>query len=234
MQKILLSAVLFGLGSSAIAADQTALNYNVVQLQAEASREVSNDQMQVVLYVEKTSKQPADLAAQITQNMNAALRLSQKYPQIQTKTGTQSTYPIYTNENRSLKEWRARAEIRFQTHDFKAMSQLISELQSSFQTESIQFTVSDQQRQLVENELITEASQNFQKRAKSLVQVWNKTNYQVVSLNVETNNQQYTPQPYMRASFAKMAAADAPVAQDISAGNSKINVNINGSIQLEK
>lgn len=233
MRKFLLSTLLLALGSSAIAADQVGLNYNILQLQAEASREVNNDQMQVILYVEKSSKQPADLANQITQNMNYALRLSQKYPQIQTKTGTQSTYPVYS-DNKSLKEWRARAELRFQSNDFKAMSQLISELQNSFQTESIQFTVSDKQRQIVENELMIEASQNFQKRAKNLAQVWNKPNYQIVNLNVETNNQSYAPQPYLRASFTKVASAEALVSQDVSAGNSKINVNINGSIQLDK
>jgi predicted secreted protein len=43
---------------------------------------------------------------------------------------------------------------------------LISELQQSFQTQSINFSVSDEQRKKVENELMIEASKNFQQRAQ--------------------------------------------------------------------
>ena len=62
------------------------------------------------------------------------------------ETGAQSTYPIYDNDSNKLKEWRGRAEIRLESKDFKAASQLVNELQQNFQTQSINFTVSDEQR----------------------------------------------------------------------------------------
>ena len=62
------------------------------------------------------------------------------------ETGAQSTYPIYDNDNRKLKEWRGRAQIRLESKDFKATSQLIAELQQHFQTQSINFKVSDEKR----------------------------------------------------------------------------------------
>jgi predicted secreted protein len=147
------------------------------------------------------------------------------------ETGTQSTYPIYDNDSNKLKEWRGRAEIRLESKDFKAASQLISELQQSFQTQSINFTVSDEQRKKVENDLMVEASKNFQQRAQMLTQAWNKSQYTLVSLNLNTNN--YFPQPVMRTSMAKFAAAEAAPAQDMAAGESKIIVNANGSIQFK-
>ena len=151
-----------------------AIKYNILNFQAEATRQVSNDEMHAVLFIEKSHKQPAELSTQITQLMNQALNVAKKYPQVKVETGSQTTYPVYDNDSTKLKEWRGRAEINIESTDFKAASQLVSELQQNFQTQSINFTVSDAQRKKVENELMTEASKNFQQRAQILSQAWNK------------------------------------------------------------
>lgn len=233
MRHFILSSVLL---SSAVLAHVQAqpvesLNYQIINLQAEASREVSNDEMQAILFIEKSNRQPAELAAQINQLMSQAIQTARKYPQVKVKTGSQSTYPIYDTDNRKLKEWRGRAEIQINSQDFKAASQLISELQQNFQTESISFSVSDQQRKTVENELMIEASKNFQQRAQAVSKAWNKNQYTLVNLNLNTNN--YFPQPMVRSSMSKLASAEAMPVQDMSAGESKISVNANGSIQLK-
>jgi predicted secreted protein len=218
--------------SSVVFAQQNeSLNYNIVNIQAGATREVSNDKMNAVLYIEKSNKQPSELAAQISQTMNQAVALSKKYPQVKIQTGSQSTYPIYNDDNQKLKEWRGRAEINIESTDFKAASQLVSELQQNFQTESINFTVSDAQRNKVENELILEASKNFQQRAQLLSQAWNKSGYNLVNLNLNTSNSYPRPM-MMRASVAKASGVQAD-AQNVEAGESKITVTANGSIQFK-
>lgn len=217
--------------SNLFAQSSDSLNYNVVNLQAEATRQVSNDEMHAVLFIEKSNKQPAVLSSQITQFMNQAMQLAKKYPQVKVETGSQTTYPVYDNDSSKLKEWRGRAEINIESTDFKAASQLVSELQQSFQTESINFTVSDAQRKKVENELMVEASKNFQQRAQLLSQTWNKSGYNLVNLNLNTSN--HYPQPMMRASMAKFANAEAADAQNVAAGESKITVNANGAIQFK-
>ena len=148
MRNLILSSLVLAtaFSSSVFAQSDNALNYNVVNIQAEAMRQISNDEMHAVLYIEKSHKQPAQLAADITQLMNKATALAKKYPQVKIETGTQNTYPIYDNDNQKLKEWRGRAEIRLESTDFKATSQLVGELQQDFQTQSINFTVSDAQR----------------------------------------------------------------------------------------
>lgn len=213
-------------------ADGQTLNYNIANVQADATRQVSNDEMHAILFVEKSHKQPAELSSQITQLMNQATALGKKYPSVKLETGSQTTYPIYDNDNQKLKEWRGRAEVQIESKDFKAASQLISELQQNFQTESINFTVSDEQRKKVENELIVEASKNFQQRATLLSQAWNKSGYNLVNLNLNTSN--YYPQPVrMRTSMAKTTMAEAAPVQDVAAGESKITVNANGTIQFK-
>ncbi|TCB36947.1 DUF541 domain-containing protein [Acinetobacter sp. ANC 4910] len=234
MRHFILSSLLFGglFSNTAFAQQSEALNYNLVNVQAEASRQVSNDEMHAVLYIEKSNKQPAELASQITQLMNQAISTSRKYPNVKVETGSQTTYPIYDNDSRKLKEWRGRAEIQIESTDFKAASQLVNELQQNFQTQSINFTVSDAQRKKVENELMIEASKNFQQRAQLLSQSWNKSGYNLVNLNLNTSNNY--PQPIMmRSSMAKFSDAEAAPMPEVAAGESKITVNANGTVQFK-
>jgi len=170
------SLLLGGLFSSTAFAQQTeALNYNLVNVQAEASRQVSNDEMHAVLYIEKSNKQPAELASQITQLMNQAIATSRKYPNVKVETGSQTTYPIYDNDS---------------------------------------------------------PSKNFQQRAQLLSQSWNKSGYNLVNLNLNTSNNY--PQPIMmRSSMAKFADAEAASMPEVAAGESKITVNANGTVQFK-
>lgn len=227
-----LATILLVSGASTLSMADDAIKYNILNFQAEATRQVSNDEMHAVLFIEKSHKQPAELSTQITQLMNQALNVAKKYPQVKVETGSQTTYPVYDNDSTKLKEWRGRAEINLESSDFKAASQLVNELQQNFQTQSINFTVSDAQRKKVENELMTEASKNFQQRAQILSQAWNKSSYNLVSLNFNTNNSY--PQPLMiGAAMAKFSRAEAADSQNMAAGESKITVNANGSIQIK-
>ena len=228
-----LSALLLTSSLSSMSyANSNDINYNMVSIQAEASRKVINDEMIAVLYIEKSNKQPAALANEVNQLMNQATALAKKYPQVKVQTESQNTYPIYDNDNRKLKEWRARANIRLESTDFKAASQLVSELQQNFQTESINFNVSDAQRNKVESELMVEASKNFQQRAQLLSQAWNKGSYNLVNLNLNTRNNY--PQPMMmRTAMAKLSDSNAVESQNVAAGESTITVNANGSIQFK-
>lgn len=227
-----LSLILIGSISSVVyAQDNNSPNYNMVNIQAEATRDVANDEMHATLYIEKSNKQPSILATQINQALNQALSVAKQYPSVKVMTGSQSAYPIYDNDNHKLIEWRSRAEIRLESHDFKATSQLINALQQDFQTQSIQFNVSEAQRQKVENELIVEASKNFQQRAELLSHTWNKSGYNLVNLNINSQNQ------YIRPVFAEMALAKSArpnaVAQDVAGGESKISISAHGTIQFK-
>lgn len=215
------------------ATDTTSLNYNVVDIQASASRLVANDEMSAVLSIEKTDKQPAVLANQINELMNQGLTIAKKYPQVQIKTGPQSTYPIYDNDSRKIKNWRGNAELQIKSNDFKATSQFISELQQNFQTQSIRFSVSDEKRKMVENELLTEASKNFQQRANTLTQAWHKTNYDLVHLDINTNQNSAPRIEHAMFLSMKAASSDAIAEQEVSSGDTKISVSANGSIQLK-
>ena len=106
---VLLSSLL-GISYSASAETDQKPQYRLIQLQADATREVTNNQMEAVLFTELNSTSPAQLSQNITKVLNEAMRQAAKYPQVKVSTGAQSTYPVYDDKNK-LQSWRSRAQI---------------------------------------------------------------------------------------------------------------------------
>lgn len=203
----------------------------IINLQAEAVREVANDEMQAVLYTELNEKDAAVLANRINTVINQALATAKQYPKVEVKTGNQNTYPVY-NDKRQLVNWRGRAEVVLNSQDFKQTSELIAKLQNHLQLQDISFDVSDTQRKKVEDELYVEASRAFQQRAQLLTAPWNATKYELVNLQLNSSGG-YRPMPmYAKAATVSLQSADME-SQNIEAGNSEIKVIANGSIQLQ-
>ncbi len=232
LKRTLSGAVLLGslLGLSLSANADTAQKpqYRIIQLQADATREVTNNQMQAILFTELNSSSPTELSQNITRILNEAMRQASKYPQVKVSTGTQSTYPVYDDKNK-LKSWRARAQIELKSTDFKATSDLIAALQNNMQVQSINFSVSDDERKRVENELMVEASQAFQQRARLLQQSWQASGYELVSLDLNAMNNERPPIMY---AMKARASADTMESQNVQGGNSQLKVNASGSVQL--
>lgn len=224
---VLLSSLL-GMSYSASAETDQKPQYRLIQLQADATREVTNNQMEAVLFTELNSNSPAELSQNITKVLNEAMRQAAKYPQVKVSTGAQSTYPVYDDKNK-LKSWRSRAQIELKSIDFKATSDLIAALQNNMQVQSINFSVSDSERKRVENELMVEASQAFQQRARLLQQSWQATGYELVSLDLNAVNNERPPIMY---AMKARGAADAMESQNVQGGNSELRVNASGSVQL--
>ena len=223
-----LLSTLMGLSYNASAETDQKPQYRLIQLQADATREVTNNQMEAVLFTELNSNSPAELSQNITKVLNEAMRQAAKYPQVKVSTGAQSTYPVYDDKNK-LKSWRSRAQIELKSTDFKATSDLIAALQNNMQVQSINFSVSDSERKRVENELMVEASQAFQQRARLLQQSWQATGYELVSLDLNAVNNERPPIMY---AMKARGAADAMESQNVQGGNSELRVNASGSVQL--
>jgi predicted secreted protein len=193
---------------------------------------VQNDQMQATLYTELNNASPTALAKETSQIMNRAMDLAKAYPTVHVNNGAQNTYPIYGDKNK-LTGWRSRAEIQLKTSDFKAGSELIAQLQTNMQLDGINFSVSNEQRTKVENELMTEITGIFRARATQLQQAWGASKYELVNMNINSSSDEPHPYPMMMraAKFDSVSAAPSP--QTVQSGNSRVQVTANGSIQLQ-
>lgn len=227
----LLAASILGLNTyPALADSDNTPRYRLIQLQADATREVANNQMEAILFTELNSKSPASLSQDISKILNEAMRQAAKYPQVKVSTGAQNTYPVYDDKNK-LSSWRARAQIELKSTDFKATSDLIAALQDRMQVQSINFSVSDQERKRVESELLVEASQAFQQRARLVQQSWQATGFELVSMDLNAVNNDRPPILYAMAARDAKGPAES---QNVQGGNSQIRVNASGSVQLVK
>src|SRR5690606_29980263 len=135
-----------------------------VELQAQVQREVPNDLMRAVLAVDVEGSDPAALADRINRTLNEVLRAVKEVPAVRGSSGPQRIYPVHDCNNRPT-GWRGRGEIRLESGDFKAASQLIGRLQATLQIASLQFSVSPQARWKAESELMAEAVAAFRQRA---------------------------------------------------------------------
>lgn len=205
--------------------------YQRIDFQTDVEKEIANDLLQATLSVELNNKNPAALAKDLTTITNDALKQGANFSTVKLTSGNQQTYPVYNDKNR-LDGWRGRAELKVESKDFKAAGELISLLQSKLQLSNLNFSVAPETRRELENQLITEAVAAFRQRADKIKTAWDAKSYKLVQMNLgTTNNQQPQPMYMMRAAKMEMAS-DAPAA-DYAGGQSRLNVQVSGSIELQ-
>ncbi len=201
-------------------------SYNVVELQAEAQREIQNDLMTASLYVEQSGENPARVSNSVNKIVNEALGTVEDVKSVKASTEGYQTYPVYGKTNR-LEAWRVRSEIRIESKDFNAASNLIGKLQSTMHLSSLGFTVSPEARRQAENELITQAISNFRERADIVKQSLNGRGYKLRKMSINTGG--FHPRPVL----ARGMAAQEVAAPTVEGGTSQITVIVGGSIEVE-
>jgi predicted secreted protein len=225
--------ILFGillLVNAATYAEDGSSVYNRVDFNVEASREVQNDLLVAHMAIDVEDKLPANVAQKLNVALNDALKKAGKYTTIKTTSGNQSTYPLYTN-NSHVNGWHGRGELRLESRDFKAAGDLIAELQSTLQLNNVQFMISHDLREKVENDLIAEAIHVFQSRADAVRSAMGAKSYKTVHFSINQGGYQ---QPYPMMAMQRGAVmSDAVAAPEFAGGDSRLTVNINGTIEAQ-
>ncbi len=207
------------------------MQYGLINFSASANRKVDNDQINATMTKTVQNKSSAEVANQINLTLNQALQIAKKYPQVQVSTGNQNTYPQY-DKNQKISGWTGSASLTLKSTDSVMASKLIADLQSTMTLDGLNFSVSDNTRKRIEQELMVEASKNFQNQATALLPVWQARDYQLVNLDFNQGGG-YSPMPVMYARMANAESGAAKVAdQQFQAGESTITVTANGVVQL--
>ncbi len=227
--------LLFALTLPSFAATDSPLTYQRIDFSTEVSREIPNDQINATLSVELSDKDASKLARQITLLVNDALKTASAYPAVKASSGSQNTWPVYgsslTSSSR-LESWRGRAEIRLESRDFKAAGELIGKLQEKLQLNGLSFVVAADTRRKIEDDLTTEAIAAFKTRAETIRKAWAAKEYKLVQMSLGAAGGPPVYAPMMRA--MKMAdGAEAMPAHDIAGGETRLVVNVSGSIELQ-
>ena len=224
---ILLWQSAFGQGTN-----PPAPRYNLVELQADAQREVPNDLLAATLFVEETNPNPAALAATLNRVMAEALKVARDFPQVKARSGNNATYPVYAPRTTQLQGWRGRAEMRLETRDFASGSALIGKLQAAMQLAGVGFSVSPEARKAAENELIAEAIAAFRGRAEIVQKAMAGKGFRIERLNVSMG-QNSPPPPRIMMAAARAQSDAAMAAPPVEAGASIVTVTVGGAVEVQ-
>lgn len=207
-----------------------AARYNEVDLQAEVTREVRNDQLNATMYAEMQHAGAAELQSALNRVAAEALKAGADFKDVKVHTGYVQTYPVYDRANK-LSAWRGRTELRLESRDFTAAAQLIGRLQSSMQLSGIVFSVSPELRRQTERELMQEVVLAFRDRADVLTRALGGKSYRLRKLSVQTAEGAPPPRPMMTMRAAKADMESVPPA--LEGGTSQVNVGAVGTIEVE-
>lgn len=206
--------------------------YNQVALRAEASQNIAHDEMQVSLFIEAQDTDPARLASLISKSMNTAVGKARAVEDVQVSLGSRNSYPVYDNKDRKITGWRERADLRLESSNFAALSQLTADLLGDLQMAGMSFSIAKASRQQAEDNLYKDAIQAFNARASLISQAMGGKGFRLISLNLNSDGFR-APMPMRMEAMKGMAMmSDAVPAQEIEAGSSDVTVNAEGVIEV--
>jgi predicted secreted protein len=162
VSRVCLICLFFSAPVTRAAEDETL--FNQVHIDAQVEREVENDQLEVIMLVEKQGNRPDEIASEVNETMEWALRTAGAVRDIEVSTRSYQTYPIYNN--RTIVGWRATQELSLKSVRIPDLTGLVSKLQERLQVSHMNFSPTTETRVKVENELISEAMEAFKQRAE--------------------------------------------------------------------
>lgn len=211
-----------------LAADESPIRYDQIDLGAQASMEVDNDTLIAVLYAQQEGGDLGDLTDSVNRAITQALGQAKAAQGVTVQTLGYQTSPIYQQQR--LTGWRVRQSIRLESRQSERLGQLLGQLQSTLALDSLSYAVSTERRQSVEDRLIEQAIDAFQKRARLVTERLGHQRYRLVEMSINTSGQ--TPQP-MRLRASMMAMEKSVAAPSLEAGSQNIRVDVSGRIELQ-
>ncbi|MEJ1353820.1 MAG: SIMPL domain-containing protein [Candidatus Sedimenticola sp. (ex Thyasira tokunagai)] len=214
--------------SAAVSGEEAALTYDRVTLSATAGEEVENDTLKAVMYIQKEGRDTERLTREVNRAVSSAVEQAKKREGIKVQTLDYTTNPVYKKS--TISGWRVRQSISLESHDSSLLSKLIGTLQKQLEVGSVAYTLSPERRQVVENQLISEALAHFSERAKLISSEMGRSGYRLVEMSINSGSHA-APRPIpMRARLLEMSSAAPPT---LEAGTRRVEISISAMIELQ-
>ena len=236
-----LAALMVGLGG-AVGAQTTSLSVgpppqNVLGLQAQASVEVTQDLLTIVLAHTREGSDAAQVQTQLRQVLDAALAEARKVAKpglLEVRTGGFSLSPRYSSKvtgGNQISGWMGRAELVLEGRDTTGVSQLAGRL-SGMAVQQVGFGLSREAREKAEAEVSAQAIARFRAKAERHAQSFGFASYSLREVSVGSSDVGHNgPMPMMRVARS-MTVSGADEAQPVEAGKATVTVTVSGSVQL--
>lgn len=212
--------------AAAVAADTPAPP--TVELSAEAGGAAANDLAVAVLYAERSGTSAAAVAREVNRDIAAALELARAQGAVKVQSGNVSTWPVYGKDGQGrITAWRMRSELRLESTDTAAMSELVGKLQQSLALAHLTMEPAPETRRKAVADVTVNALRAFETRAQLIADTLGRR-YRIAHLAVGDHGLQPPPMPRMRAAVMAAEAAPAP----LEGGESRVSVHVSGRIEL--
>lgn len=227
MKPVLHAIILLLLGLAGTAsADDDDVRYNQVRFQVQSQQSVVNDRMDVLLGVHDEDTDPAKLANRINQDMTWALEIAKKFPSLKVSTGNYRTQPLYHKSE--MRGWRADQDLKIRGKEFAAIGALVGKLQERLQVRSVDFSVTEDRRRGVEDQLTRQALDAFEAKARLVADQLGFKAWRIVDLGISSGGTIFRPQGQV---FAR-AAAEAVASPGFEGGESDLVVSVSATVEL--
>lgn len=227
--RLIAAALIAFAATAANASDAPSPTPPFAEFSAEASRPAANDLVVAVMYTEQSGADPAALARQVNRTIANAIESARNQSEVKLQSAGASTWPVYgkgIGGGAKIEGWRMRSELRLESRNAAAVSELIGKLQANLALAQVNMQPAAETRRKAVDEATIDALRAFEQRATLISSAMGKR-YRVRHLNVSDA----TAQPVfakMRAAPMMAEAAPAP----LEGGESNVAVTVNGSIDL--
>lgn len=218
------------LASPAAGANGDKPTYDRIAFSVSAGTEVENDTMTAVLFARKEGPDPAALSDEVNKAIAAAMKRAKQEPAVAAQTLDYQTHPTYQDGRPS--GWQVRQSIRLESKSPEPLAKLIGDLQSTLALGSVDYSISPEKLKEYEDKLIDEALASFRGRAERITRDLGRTQYRIVSVQVNTLNRPPL-RPPMRMAAMAADAAPAPMPPTFEPGKDRVEVEVSGTIELQ-
>jgi len=222
----LIAALMILLIASALGAEE--LNYNLINLSGEAETYIDNDMLIVTMTATADSDTASDATRKVNDDMSWAIEQLEGLGNIKIQTMNYQTHPKY--QSNAIIGWTTSQHLRLESADIDSLSGITGKLQQRLLVSSMGFEASYDRKKEAADTLIRNALATFRAKAKLIAETIGAKDYRLVTLSVGENTPH--PAPYQRGFQMEAAVMSKASAPQVTAGESKVSVRVDGTIQL--
>ncbi|MCD8516512.1 MAG: SIMPL domain-containing protein [Burkholderiaceae bacterium] len=202
----------------------------VATIEVSASKEVLQDQVQVVF----SAQASGGTAAEVNRNLSDALsqaRANFTMPDgIEVSTGGFNVYLDYGKDNKP-RGWTGRASLVVNGKKLESVSAVIEHLGKSLAVSSVQFSLSRDARRDQEKALMQDLAHELGQRAGLAAQAFGFKSFEIMALDF-TGGMDFSSRPTMQRMAATPMMADTGPAVTLEPSMTTVEISVTGQIRL--
>jgi predicted secreted protein len=198
----------------------------LVNLNAQVSSKLPNDEMVVTVGAVRSGQNVAALNEAVLADLNYAVKTAKAVPGVKAQLGS-----VYTSQDwREGHQvgWQVSGEVVLTSQDIPALATLAGNLGQKLQLRGVNFQLSEAKRRAEETRLLGEAASAFRTKSAAAAQAFGYQKYEIEELAINPGEPSF-PRP-MALKSAGIASTAAPLPAE--GGTSEVTITVTGRVRM--